>query len=160
MELALKQRLLGAVVLISIGIIVIPMLLDTTPQEPVAPLATTQVEQLTFTHQSLPEALPSEVQEVFPEQDPLTASSDERREKWFVQVGLFADQGNAKKLQVRMKEAGYRSELVAQERDGKQMQLVWVGPYYSQSEAEHVLQGIKKKAALTDAHKGWVVKQL
>ena len=160
MELALKQRLLGAAVLISVGVIVIPMLLDTTPQEPVEPLPTTQVEQLTFTHQSLPEAVPSEIQEVFPEPDPLTAPSDERREKWFVQVGLFADQNNAEKLQARMKGAGYPSELVAQQRDGKDVQLVWVGPYYSQSEAEHVLQGIKKKASLTDAHKGWVVKQL
>jgi len=135
------------------------MVLDTTPQKRVEPLPAPQIEQLTFSHKSLPEVEEVMPDVVAPEWSDVVSESEEKREKWFVQVGLFADLDNAKKLQTQVKEAGYPSELMTQRRDNKTHQLVWVGPYFSQSEAELVLQSIKKKPALAAAHDGWVVRQ-
>ena len=54
MEIALKQRLLGAVILLSLAILGIPMLLDSERPELAEPIEIAPPTDLTFTYETLP----------------------------------------------------------------------------------------------------------
>ncbi len=158
MEIALKQRLLGAILLIFLGVLVIPMLLDTRRPDLVQPLPeVADPKELTFTYEALPIDPDAHVAPGPGVQEPLSL---EPREKWYVQVGRFRNASGASKIRDAMREAGYPTNLFAdQSADGKTDQRVWVGPYYSQREAEYALEGIKAKKSLTNAEEGWVVRR-
>ena len=161
MELALKQRLLGAVLLILLGVLVIPMLLDTQRPDLVRPMQeVSEPRELVFTHQTFPADLNASEAQAMPGPDAGKPTALEPREKWYVQVGRFRNTTKAAEIRDTMREAGYPTNLFSQEAaDGKTHQRIWVGPYYTQQDAEHVLEGIKAKKNLTDVHQGWVVRQ-
>lgn len=161
MELALKQRLLGAVLLILLGILVIPMLLDTQRPDLVRPLQDISgPKELVFTHQTFPSGLNASEAQAMPGSGAQEPVGLKPREKWYIQVGRFQNAGKAAKIRDTMRGAGYRTDLFAKETDtGKTHQLIWVGPYDTQAEAERVLKGIKAKKNLTEVHRGWVVRQ-
>ena len=153
MDLALKQRLLGAVILVSLGILIIPVLLEAPRPDLVEPVHVDEPAELAFTHAPLPEHATAPPPEA-PDPAPL-----EPREQWFIQVGRFENAGLADKLRGTLRQAGYPSALYPHQDAGQTHQRVWVGPYRSQAEAEHVLQDIKAKQPLKDAHGGWVIKR-
>lgn len=161
LELALKQRLLGAVLLILLGVLVIPMLLDTQRPDLVRPMQeVSEPRELVFTHQTFPADLNAPEAQAMPGPDAGEPIALEPREKWYVQVGRFRNTTKAAEIRDTMREAGYPTNLFSQEAaDGKTHQRIWVGPYYTQQDAEHVLEGIKAKKNLTDVHQGWVVRQ-
>ena len=160
MELALKQRLLGAVLLILLGVLVIPMLLDTQRPDLVRPLQeVSEPRELVFTHQTFPADLNAAETQAIPGPDAGEPVVLEPREKWYIQVGRFRNTTKALEIRDTMREAGYRTNLFAQDSDGKTDQRIWVGPYDTQQKAEYVLKGIKAKKNLTDVHQGWVVRQ-
>ena len=161
MELALKQRLLGAVLLILIGVLVIPMLLDTQRPDLVRPLQDVAApKELVFTHQTFPADMNAPETRAIPGPDTGESAALAPKDKWFVQVGRFQNAAKATEIRDAMREAGYRTNLFAKDApDGKTHQRIWVGPYPSQQEAEHVLKGIKAKKNLTEVHQGWVVRQ-
>lgn len=161
MELALKQRLLGAVLLILIGVLVIPMLLDTQRPDLVRPLQDVAApKELVFTHQTFPADMNAPETQAIPGPDTGEPADLAPKDKWYVQVGRFQNTTKATEIRDTMREAGYRTNLFAKEAsDGKTHQRIWVGPYPSQQAAEHVLKGIKAKKNLTEVHQGWVVRQ-
>ena len=136
------------------------MLLDTQRPDLVRPLQeVSEPRELVFTHQTFPADLNMpEAQAAGPDvREPLVL---EPREKWYIQVGRFRNAAKAAEIRDTMREAGYPTNLFTQKAsDGKTHQRIWVGPYYTQQEAEHVLKGIKAKKNLTDVHQGWVVRQ-
>ena len=141
MEQKLKERLTGAVVLILLAVIVIPLLLDDTRRPATGISATNIPEQPEerFTTRLIPileqdEVLPAgEATEDVPApveaevadatepataDEPADAAPDMETEVeskgltgWVVQVGSFA-RGNADNLNDRLREAGYRSYVV------------------------------------------------
>ncbi len=157
MELALKQRLLGVAILVSLAILIIPMLLDTQRPDLVEPLQIEEPTELQFTRQPLP---PNDLRlSPEPEIPTFEPQSLATGEQWFIQVGRFKNIDFARRLGNTLQQAGYPIELREQTVSGDLHQRVWVGPYDAQSEAEQVLAGIRAKKALTDAHEGWIVKQ-
>ena len=161
MELALKQRLLGAVLLILIGILVIPMLLDTQRPDLVRPLQEVAApKELVFTHQTFPADMNAPEAQAMSGPDTGESAALAPKDKWYIQVGRFQNTAKAAEIRDTMRKAGYRTNLFAKETsDGKTHQRIWVGPYPSQQAAEHVLKGIKAKKNLTEVHQGWVVRQ-
>ena len=159
MDIELRQRLLGAAILISAAILIIPMLLETErPALDAAPVPAPDIDAPAFTYERLPDDADAD-DAIAPKPDfrkPEHAAF-ERRPAWYVQVGLFEHTGNAEGLRALLREAGYPADLHA-EADTKR-QRVRVGPYFSQTRAEHALAGIRAKETLTPAHEGWVVRQ-
>ena len=158
MELALKQRLLGAVLLISLGILVIPMLLDTQRPDLLAPLPeVAEPRELVFSHQSID--LDKPVAQSMPTPEMREPVALEPQEKWFIQVGRFRNADKATEIRDAMRRVGYPTELYPQQAEGQVHQRIWVGPYYTHGEAEAVLQGILAKKSVTEVDEGWVVRQ-
>ena len=159
LELALKQRLLGAVLLILLGVLIIPMLLDTQRPDLARPLQDVAAsEELVFTHQAFPAARDGAADPAGPgARAPGTLGP---QNKWYIQVGRFQNTAKAAEIRDTMRTAGYPSRLFPKKTSsGKIHQLIWVGPYPSQRKAESVLGGIKAKKSLTAVHEGWVVRQ-
>ena len=159
MDTELRQRLLGAAILISAAILIIPILLETErPALGTAPVPAPDVAVPAFTYEAPPAAAEAAAA-VAPKPDfeaPEQAAF-ERRPEWYVQVGLFENADNAEGLRALLRGAGYPADLHAE--DGTQRQRVRVGPYFSQTRAEHALAGIRAKETLAAAHEGWVVRQ-
>ena len=137
------------------------MLLDTQRPDLVRPLQeVSEPRELVFTHQTFPADPDTRGTQAAPGPDAQETIALEPREKWYVQVGRFRNAAKAAEIRNTMREAGYRTNLFAQKADdGKTHQRIWVGPYYTQQEAEYVLEGIKAKKDLTDVHQGWVVRR-
>ena len=160
MDTELRQRLLGAAILISAAILIIPILLETErPALSTAPVPAPDVAVPAFTYEAPPAAAAAPAEAVAPKPDfraPAQAAF-ERRPEWYVQVGLFANAANAEGLRALLREAGYPAGLHAEADTGRQR--VRVGPYPSQTRAERALAGIRAKETLAAAHEGWVVQQ-
>ncbi len=154
LDLALKQRLLGAVILVSLAILIIPALLEAPRPDLVEPVQVDEPAELAFTRLPPPDRIDPPPLPETPEPMQL-----EPREQWFIQVGRFENFGLAEKLRGTLRQAGYPSALHPHQTAEGTHQRVWVGPYRSQAEAEHVLHDIKAKQTLKDAHEGWVVKR-
>lgn len=161
MDTELRQRLLGAAILISAAILIIPMLLETErPALNTAPVPAPDVAVPSFTYEQLPaDAGLNDGDPIAPKPDfqqPEHAAFEPRPE-WYVQVGLFENADNAEGLRALLRGAGYPADLHAE--DGTRRQRVRVGPYFSQTRAERALAGIRAKETLAAAHEGWVVRQ-
>ena len=137
------------------------MLLDTQRPDLVRPLQEiSEPRELVFTYQAFPSDRNTPKAQATPGPDARDRRALEPREKWYIQVGRFRNAAKATEIRDTMREAGYPTDLFAQEASGDKIhQRIWVGPYYTQREAEHVLKGIKAKKSLTDVHQGWVVRQ-
>ena len=159
MDTELRQRLLGAAILISAAILIIPILLETErPALDTAPVPAPDVAVPAFTYEEPPAAAePPAAVAPKPDFEAPEQAAFERRPEWYVQVGLFENADNAEGLRALLRAAGYPAGLHAEANTGRQR--VRVGPYPSQTRAERALTGIRAKETLTAAHEGWVVQQ-
>lgn len=137
MEKRLKERLFGAIILISLFVIFLPMIL----QEP-EPLNHREIKpQPPIKDEGawleVPESL-SQWQETIE-----TQASEEADAAWTVQVATFADKGNAGKLKDLLNEKGYQAYLEAV--PGNQDTLTWVlvGPHQEKQQAIAIQEQLK-----------------
>ena len=159
MDTELRQRLLGAAILISAAILIIPILLEAErPALDTAPVPAPDVAVPAFTYEEPPAAAePAAAVAPKPDFKAPEQAAFERRPAWYVQVGLFENADNAEGLRALLRGAGYPAGLHAEANTGRQR--VRVGPYPSQTRAERALTGIRAKETLAAAHEGWVVQQ-
>jgi DedD protein len=201
MEQILKQRLIGAIVLVSLAVIFIPIILEgpddewtprshSLPDKPqldyradvdlVLPPPTPAAEQqipgeiavkdaVAVTAQPVADpgksvevpAPPSEPVKVEPKPEPkpsvkspmLAAPVEKTLKGWFVQVGSFGQEMNARGLQERLAASGFKAQLQKVEIGNKHAYRVLVGPSVSRSEAEKLAASLKSGQQL----KGMVV---
>jgi DedD protein len=166
MKQTLRQRLVGALVLLAIGAILWPVVFDEGPKrtiskesvippppsiEPVViePLVNpVSSDSATFgpvDDKGLPleEELDQEVLQQLVEQPaaaPAVIDEQGLPEAWSVQVGAFSSQANANALVVKLQTAGFKAYL--RESDG--LARVLVGPKLSKKGAAEDLQAIEK----------------
>ena len=151
MEAPLQQRIVGAIVLVTLGVIFIPALLDGSgyrsrqvqdieikdkPEFP--PLTQKKVE---------PIATPLEVnrQEQTKQQKSDTRQSHKKPIKSFaLQVGTFGSNENAEKMRDQMREAGYTAFVHKSTSKGKTSYKVRVGPELERSVLEKIKSDLKK----------------
>ncbi|AGM41381.1 Sporulation domain-containing protein [Spiribacter salinus M19-40] len=160
MDQRFKQRLIGAIVLVALAIIFVPMLLSGPVQQtrvdieldmPDAPEreevpALPEADLLEDPPEELPEdAAPEDVvtSEPVPETD---ESVPEAEPAFFVQVGAFGSRENAEGLAARLRDDGFGMRLVEEGGDGQVSYRVQAGPYDDRAEAEEQAQ------ALADQH--------
>ena len=147
MEQRLKERLTGAVVLLLLVVILLPLALDDTRVE--RTIKTTNIPERSdeeFSTRLVP--LP-ESGEVAPGEGPASSTPADLT-GWVVQVGSFSRK-NADTLNTELRAAGYRSyvpdEPVAA-RDGSLLYRVRVGPEALRSEALKLQTELKKEMDL------------
>lgn len=165
MEQPLKQRLIGAVILISLAVIFIPMVIG---QKPTAlEVISIEIPEPPKDLNSKIVALPKQSKEVFAE---ISISKDtgvvvtkavipsppkvevvEIIKGWVIQVGSFSDEKNANGLSDKLKKAGFTSFV--QKSVGKKSALyrVRVGPELKKDKAESIKDKLQKQLKLTNA---------
>ena len=177
MESGLKQRLVGALVLIVAAVIFLPMLLtgqdetveiDVEVPEPVAvpmpetrpapelqPREPAQVAEIPPRDAvPEPEVLEQPQPPVAVEPPPPAAAPETPAElpapsgDWVIQLGSFGNADNASGLASRLREQGYNAYTHEADSDGQRVTRVFVGPLASREAATRLQGEIKRNQAV------------
>lgn len=165
MDLALKQRLVGAIVLIALAVIFLPMLLDGsgTPESLDVEVEIPERDEPPESRFEEPDVT-AELAEPAEEPDAgnATAEGGEAADTqapavtgWVVQVGSFARESNALVLRDRLRDQEYAAFVEKGETDGTTVWRVRVGPVPEESEAREIarrLEAERGKPALVMSH--------
>jgi DedD protein len=163
MDLRLKHRLVGAVVLIAIGVIFIPMLLDGPPMAP-DPVTLERIPP-----QPGEDYVPRRIDLTLPPRDqapvappaatpepttsaPADAPATGPAGGWAIQLGSFSKPENARALRDRLRKEGYIAfdEAIAGP-DGKTTTRVRIGPELDRAVLERQLARLQKDPAFAAA---------
>jgi DedD protein len=171
MDQQLKQRLVGAAVLVALGVIFIPMLLQESTHEPraidgsvVPPKPEGEFSSRIIPIEPEPPAEPGEepqpplalapgdaaalAADPDAETPPVADGDGEQRvgvTAWVVQLGSFASEANAQALEQRLRSAGY-SAFVERLAGGEgQIYRVRVGPELLRSEADSLRSRLEQE---------------
>lgn len=161
MDIKLKQRMIGAVVLITLAIIILPMLLDGSaedrarvvaqiPDPPTLKLTAPSVTELELKVEEMEQAsaaaMPELVVDESPEQGaPDEVQLDENRlpVSWSLQVASFRDQDRALKLRADLREAEYQAYIIKGTSEGAEIWRVFIGPMLQRSRVDDIRKKIE-----------------
>ncbi|HLW73605.1 MAG TPA: SPOR domain-containing protein [Gammaproteobacteria bacterium] len=171
MEIGLKERLIGAVVLVILGVIIIPFFLKGSPAPDAAvnqtltlpPGGSTAVQQVTLplTPGAAPAAaapaagtriataampVTSPVPAVHPIQRP-AAPAAQPEGKWLVQAGSYSSESNADKVVKTLEQHGFRASVSRILKSGHSYYRVRVGPYAARADADKAAAAVAKAYA-------------
>jgi DedD protein len=165
MEARLKERLIGAAVLVALGVWLIPWLLDGVARTPesaapalelpaeadAAPLRaqTIRLDPVavsTAAPAQTPDAADAPAATVAAPARPAALDTPQADShpagQWSVQLGSFGDAANAKRLASRVDAYGYDPAVSDVRASGKVMHRVRLGPYATRGEAEAVTSSL------------------
>lgn len=161
-----RHRLIGASVLVVLGVVGFPLLFDTQPR-PVAvdiavdipdranskPLVDTSKQKplsagagLDAKEEVVPEAKPEVKAEAKPEakSDAKPSDSKDTGARFVVQVGAFSDEAKVREVRAKVEKEGIKTYTnIAQTKEGARTR-VRVGPFTSRDEADKVARKIKQ----------------
>lgn len=152
MDKTLQQRLVGAVVLVALGVIVLPALLDGNGyssrhdrdiQIPAKPqFIVIEEEKLEPAVIATPmdtrrETLEQAKTEVAPEPEP------EPIQSWTLQVGTFSQEDNALAFRTSLRKQGYTAYLESSRRNGEKSYRVFIGPELEMAQLEKIRTKLK-----------------
>lgn len=168
MEQSLKERIVGAVVLVVAAVIFVPMLLDgagrgdtETTQlqlkpEPASPIQVRTI-RLDEPELAVVEDAPAAAEPVVKPDPDSPASKQTLTEQavppneqapavsgWAVQVGSFSSEANAERLAAELKERGYPAFVALSLIDGQSMHRVRVGPEPDRGRAETLAERLRR----------------
>lgn len=164
MEERIRQRLVGASVLVALGVIFIPMLFD-SPNEgwlgeerPLIPPKPAEIEELAKAPVpaiTLPatEPVKAETETPAPKPPPVSEASrqpqqDERLVRWAVQVGSFSSRDNAIRLRDSLRKQGFKAYTEVVDENGQRSTRVRVGPELDEERAKRLRAELKSKAKI------------
>lgn len=174
MNTGLRQRVVGALVLVALGVVFLPALLDlggsyqvdTTSRIPPAPI----IEPVQIARASNPSDIPAVNKPVFNLDRKTTdnviepsaeAGATEPRlsetglpDAWVLQVGSFKDKANAQELSERLLKADFQAFVRAADIDGSKNYRVFVGPKVLKDKMLADQRAIEKKFEI----KSWLLK--
>ena len=151
MEAPLQQRIVGAIVLVTLGVIFIPALLDGSGYR------SRQVQDIEIKEK--PEFPPLTQKKVKPIPTPLEVNRQEQVKvqktdprqshkkpikSFALQVGTFSRNENAEKMRDEMRKAGYPAYVHKSTSKGKTSYKVRVGPELEHSVLEKIKSDLKK----------------
>lgn len=149
----LKKRLIGALILIALAIIFLPMLFDGSgnlqpvqldikiPDKP-----QTETKQSDLDNEKIVDSEKVTEAEIEP-------SADKPTSGWIVQVASFSEQSNADALQEQLEKKGYTAFVATAEVNGRTWYRVRVGPEEERNNADK----LQKKIARTENLNGTVM---
>ncbi|GMQ87819.1 MAG: hypothetical protein BMS9Abin08_1029 [Gammaproteobacteria bacterium] len=177
MDVLLKQRLVGAIVLVALGVIFVPMILEgpnrtLVPEMQALPEPEDQLISAPLESFPAPDAIPAEpdtsivsaepkpavvsevsdkpvklITEPESEPEPLVAEP-EPLGSWVVQMGSFSSEQNALRLRNRLRQNGFATQVEKARIDGKPRFRVRVGPFLERVDAEQSRKQIQNKLTL------------
>jgi DedD protein len=151
MEAPLRQRIVGAIVLVTLGVIFIPALLDGSGYK------SRQVKDIKIKEK--PEFPPLTQKKIKPIPTPLdnikqsqtkALESDAKQvhkkpiKSFALQVGTFDSNDNAEKMRDKLQKAGYTTYIRKSQSKGKTSYKVRIGPELEHSVLEKIKADIKK----------------
>jgi len=151
MEAPLQQRIVGAIVLVTLGVIFIPALLDGSGYK------SRQVQDIEIKEK--PEFPPLAQKKVKPIPTPLEKNKQDQAivqktdvrqahnkpiKTFALQVGTFGSNENAVKMRDQMREAGYTAFVQKSTAKGKTSYKVRIGPELERSVLEDIKTDVKK----------------
>ncbi len=146
MERRLKNRLVGAVVLVALAVVFLPEWLRPVAQPPAPAVDLTLPPPPAQTYQPKSSAFePSGEQAGLaepPPQVPVQDAPPASLRGWVVQVGSFSNQANAYRLSDQLRQGGYAAFVEAVTVNDRTLHRVRVGPELSKSAAENQRQAI------------------
>ena len=165
------QRVIGAVILISLVVIFLPMLLDGTgeerqrlvterPSPPHIDLEAVTVEEITAKMEQMEReseaALPREVVDGtdYGEAQDFTLDKNNLPVAWSLQLASFSNKENAVKLRAKLREENFRAYVLVNRRNGEALFQVFVGPMASKASLAEIGSRIKASMNL----EGWLVR--
>ena len=106
----------------------------------------TIVEQ---TPETIVEQTPETIVNVIPSMNDTFRTNEVGQMNWVVQIGSFSNKQNAEKLNLRAKNAGFRSFINPITQNNKIMHQVCLGPEYDEVDANKLREKIKDKMKLS-----------
>ena len=151
MEAPLQQRVVGAIVLVTLGVIFIPALLDGSgyKSRQVQDIEIREKPEFPSLSQKKVEAIPTPLQENRKEQKKVQQADPKQAYKksvktFALQVGTFGSNENAVKMRDDMRKAGYTAFVHKSTAKGKTSYKVRIGPELERSLLEKIKKDIKK----------------
>jgi DedD protein len=165
-ELKLKQRLMGMIVVASLAIIFLPMLFDgsneerlrlttTIPKPPEISVERVSVAEIKAGMQSLEASsaakLPTEVVDhrEYPASQSLTLDENGLPVGWSLQVSSFKDNQKARRLRAEIRDLGHKSYILESLTNKGLFYQVLVGPSLDKSRLEKTGEELAEKLNLT-----------
>ena len=165
MEIKLKQRVIGAVVLTTLAIIILPMLLDGSKQDRARVAAAIpnppqiEIKNLNIAHikqaqlemeQESERGLPVEIADDKSETPDQVSGSylldkNHLPVSWTLQLGSFRQSGNATRLRQSLRDARFRSYILTGDSSEGQVYRVYVGPMLNKVQLLSFAQDIESK---------------
>lgn len=169
MEIGLKERLIGAVVLVLLGVIIIPLFLKGSPSSDQganqavtlpASSATAPIQQYTLPLTGAPDsgtaalvpastAAPAATAASKPAVHTITRSAAPAEVaapaatgRWVVQAGSYGSEANAEKVEKLLSQHGFHAAVSRVVRGGKTLYRVRVGPYVQRADADKALPAV------------------
>lgn len=160
MDTTLQQRLIGAILLVTLGVIFIPVLLDGSgfksrnsrsiemPPEPkFPPLSEIELEPVVPTHVKQKSA-PAPVKKPAPSKPKTKTALTQTANAFALQVSTVTIKDNAYALRDKLRKAGYTAYVETRTSNGKTSYRVRIGPELDKSKLEKMKVKIKKKQGL------------
>ena len=146
MERRLKNRLVGAVVLVALAVVFLPEWLRPVAQPRAPAVDLTLPPQPVHTYQPKSPAFESATEQTdlatSPPQAPERDAPPASLRGWVVQVGSFSNEINAVRLRDQLRQGGYAAFVEAVTINDRTLHRVRVGPELSKSAAEEQRQAI------------------
>lgn len=170
MEIGLKERLIGAVVLVILGVILIPLFLKSTPAPDngataslsLAPADGTTVKQVTLPLTAPAQATLAPAAATRAAEAPAPASAPkpavhpiprpapaapQPQGKWLVQAGSYGSEVNADKVVKTLEQHGFHASVSRIVKSGRSYYRVRVGPYAVRADADKAAAAVAKAYA-------------
>lgn len=173
MEIGLKERLIGAVVLVLLGVIIIPLFLKGSPSSDQganqavslpASSATAPIQQYTLPLNGAPASgtaplVPAStaapavaatvaskpaVHTITRSAAPAPAAAPAATGKWVVQAGSYGSEANAVKVEKLLAQHGFHAAVSRIQRGGQTLYRVRVGPYAQRADADKALPAVAR----------------
>jgi DedD protein len=147
LETKLKQRAIGAIVLTCLAIILLPMLLDGSPEDrervlaefpepPMVTLTELSVEDIERRMQQGANASAAKLPKMLVDANQLPIS-------WSLQLGSFENADNARALREKLRAANYRTYIIEADTETGKTLRVLVGPMLDKSVLEQTASEIE-----------------
>jgi DedD protein len=166
----LKQRVIGAIVLVALAIVFIPIIFDENqtgpsnveleiPKKPkisMLPIERAKPPELDAKIVERPKAPTPEVVPALPKETVDTPSIDEAAlfdnanmpVSWTLQLGTFKDQNNAETLRDRLRKSGYKAYLKVDRTEKPNLSRVYIGPDLDHKRLSDIQVKLKKEIKL------------
>lgn len=151
MEVPLKQRIVGAIVLVTLGVIFIPALLDGSgyKSRQVQDIEIKEKPDFPPLSSKRVEPIPTPIDDIKKEQAKALKADPKQPDKkpiksFALQVGTFDSRENAEKLQKQMQQAGYTTYVQRSTSKGKDSYKVRIGPELEHSKLDKIKAKVKK----------------